>query len=40
LTELIARRAREVALATLAGGITIDVALFDRQGALIAHADR
>jgi cobalt-precorrin-5B (C1)-methyltransferase len=40
LTLRIARRAREVALATLAGGIAVDVALFDRQGSLIAHADR
>jgi cobalt-precorrin-5B (C1)-methyltransferase len=34
----VARRAREVALATLAGGITVDVAVFDRQGELLAHA--
>ena len=40
LAERIARRAREVALATLAGGIAVDVALFDRKGALIAHAQR
>ena len=40
LAQRIARRAREVALATLAGGIDVDVALFDRHGTLIAHADR
>ena len=32
-------RAREVALATLAGAIKVDVAVFDRTGALIGHAD-
>jgi cobalt-precorrin-5B (C1)-methyltransferase len=37
LAELIARRAREVALATLAGGIAVDVAVFDRTGELLAH---
>ena len=33
-----ARGAREVLLAGLAGGIAIDVAVFDRQGNLIGHA--
>jgi cobalt-precorrin-5B (C1)-methyltransferase len=38
LADLIARRSREVALATLAGGIEVDVAVFDRNGRLLAHA--
>ena len=38
LAALIAMRAREVALATLAGAVTVDVAVFDRDGALIGHA--
>ncbi|MBM3533393.1 MAG: cobalt-precorrin-5B (C(1))-methyltransferase [Alphaproteobacteria bacterium] len=38
LADLIARRSREVALATLAGGIAVDVAVFDRSGRLLAHA--
>ncbi len=38
LAELVARRAREVALAALAGETTVDVAVFDRAGALIGHA--
>ena len=38
LAEVIARRAREVALATLAGGIAVDVVVFDRTGELLAHA--
>jgi cobalt-precorrin-5B (C1)-methyltransferase len=38
LAERVARRAREVALATLAGGIAVDVAVFDREGKLLAHA--
>lgn len=38
LAELIARRGREMALATLAGGIAVDVAVFDRAGKLLAHA--
>jgi cobalt-precorrin-5B (C1)-methyltransferase len=37
LAERVARQAREVALATLAGGIAVDVAIFDRKGALLAH---
>jgi cobalt-precorrin-5B (C1)-methyltransferase len=39
LTERIARRAREVALATLAGDIDVGVALFDRDGALLTHVE-
>ncbi len=39
LAERIARRAREVALATLAGDIAVDVALFDRHGTLLAHVE-
>ncbi len=38
LTQLIANQAREVALATLAGAVAVDVAVFDRDGGLIAHA--
>ena len=38
LAEGVARQAREVALATLAGGTAVDVAIFDRRGALLAHA--
>ncbi|HEX9462781.1 MAG TPA: cobalt-precorrin-5B (C(1))-methyltransferase [Alphaproteobacteria bacterium] len=38
LAATVAARAREVALATLAGGIAVDVAVFDRQGNLIGHA--
>jgi cobalt-precorrin-5B (C1)-methyltransferase len=38
LADAVARAAREVALATLAGGTAVDVAIFDRQGALIGHA--
>jgi cobalt-precorrin-5B (C1)-methyltransferase len=38
LAEGVAKEAREVALATLAGGTAVDVAIFDRQGALLAHA--
>ena len=34
LARRVATQAREVALATLAGSITVDVAIFDRQGAL------
>jgi cobalt-precorrin-5B (C1)-methyltransferase len=37
LAERVARQAREVALATLAGGIAVDVAIFDRRGELLAH---
>ena len=38
LARVIARRAREVALATLAGGVALDVVVFDRDGALIGRA--
>jgi cobalt-precorrin-5B (C1)-methyltransferase len=38
LAQRVATQAREVALATLAGGIVVDVAVFGRQGELIAHA--
>ena len=38
LTERVARRAREVALATLAGSTSIDVMLIDRRGELLARA--
>ncbi len=38
LGERVARQAREVALATLAGGIAVDVAIFDRHAELLAHA--
>ena len=34
----VAGHARAVALATLAGGTAVDVAVFDRRGALMAHA--
>src|SRR5690348_11085869 len=37
LAALTARRAREVAAATLAGAVAVDVAIFDRRGALLAH---
>ncbi len=36
--DTVAARARQVALATLAGGTAVDVALFDRRGDLIGHA--
>jgi cobalt-precorrin-5B (C1)-methyltransferase len=38
LVGRIAGHARAVALATLSGGISVDVAIFDRAGALIGHA--
>jgi cobalt-precorrin-5B (C1)-methyltransferase len=38
LSERVARAAREVALATLAGETAVDVAIFDRRGELLAHA--
>ncbi len=38
LAGRVARAAREVALATLAGGIAVDVVVFDRHGAALAHA--
>ena len=39
LTLEVARGARETALASLAGGSAVEVAIFDRQGALLARAD-
>ena len=38
LADVVARRAREVALATLSGGIAVDVVVFDRAGRLLGHA--
>jgi cobalt-precorrin-5B (C1)-methyltransferase len=38
LSERVARAAREVALATLAGEAAVEVAVFNRRGALLAHA--
>jgi cobalt-precorrin-5B (C1)-methyltransferase len=38
LAEAVARGAREVALATLCGGIAVEVAIIDRAGALLARA--
>ncbi len=38
LGDAIARRAREVALATLAGGTEIEVMVFDRNGNRVGHA--
>jgi len=38
LADAVAERARATALATLAGGIAVDVLVFDRQGALIGRA--
>jgi cobalt-precorrin-5B (C1)-methyltransferase len=38
LTDAVAERARATVLATLAGGIAVDVVVFDRQGALIGRA--
>jgi cobalt-precorrin-5B (C1)-methyltransferase len=38
LAQRVATQAREVALATLAGRTAVDVAIFDRQSALVAHA--
>jgi len=37
LAGLVAERARETALATLAGGVRVDVAVFDRAGGLVGH---
>jgi cobalt-precorrin-5B (C1)-methyltransferase len=37
LAEFVARRAREVALATLSGGVAVEVAMVDRAGAFLAH---
>ena len=38
LAKAIAERAREAALATLAGGTSVDVAIFDRNGNLLARS--
>jgi cobalt-precorrin-5B (C1)-methyltransferase len=38
LGHRVARRARETAMAVVAGGIAVDVAVFDRAGRLIGHA--
>jgi cobalt-precorrin-5B (C1)-methyltransferase len=38
LAAIVAARARETARAVIAGGIALDVAIFDRTGSLIAHA--
>jgi cobalt-precorrin-5B (C1)-methyltransferase len=38
LADLVARRARQTALATLAGGIDLDVLVVDRSGAIIGRA--
>ena len=38
LADWVARRAREVVLATLSGGTAVDVAIFDRDGELLGHA--
>lgn len=38
LADAVGERARATALATLAGGIAVDVLVFDRQGALIGRA--
>jgi cobalt-precorrin-5B (C1)-methyltransferase len=38
LAPAVAVRARDVALATLAGGIALDVCIFDRAGQMIGHA--
>jgi hypothetical protein len=37
LARHIAEACREVALATLAGGTAVDIAVFDREGALLAR---
>jgi cobalt-precorrin-5B (C1)-methyltransferase len=38
LADAVARAARETVLATLAGDVAVDVAVFDRTGTLIGHA--
>ena len=38
LGDLVAARAREVALATPAGGTEVEVCVFDRGGRLVGHA--
>jgi cobalt-precorrin-5B (C1)-methyltransferase len=39
LARRVAEGCREAALATLAGGTAVDVAVFDREGALLARTD-
>jgi cobalt-precorrin-5B (C1)-methyltransferase len=39
LAQRIAEQAREVVLATLAGGVAVDVAVFSREGRLLGHAE-
>ncbi len=36
--NMVAKRARETVLATLSGGIEVDVAVFDRGGEMVGHA--
>ena len=38
LSDRVAKQAREAALAVIAGGIELDVMVFDRTGNLIGHA--
>jgi hypothetical protein len=38
LARRVAEGCRETALATLPGGIAVDVAIFDREGALLGRA--
>jgi len=39
LARRVAEGCREAALATLAGGTAVDVAVFDREGSLLARTD-
>ncbi len=39
LADRIASQAKEVALATLSGGVHLNIAVFDRQGVLVANSD-
>ena len=38
LAQAVAARARETAMAILAGGVAVDVAVFDRSGTMLGHA--
>jgi hypothetical protein len=38
LPDVVAARARGVAMAALAGAVDVNVVVFDRAGALIGHA--
>jgi cobalt-precorrin-5B (C1)-methyltransferase len=38
IAEVVAGRARQTAMAVLAGGVAVDVAVFDRAGGMIGHA--